>query len=364
MRRFTAIFFTMILLPWERGLSQSLQHDVSFVSIPAAIPDSLLRINVPVKELNAFQELETMMGKKTAGKVVLGYTLHRRPVEAWYFPGTSNENAMVIGGMHGSELSSVEVALQTIELLGREPLPYYNVIIIPVLFPDNAATARLVAGTGNHGRYTTEEHADPNRQMPGLGKKFDYHLPHDHAGRPIETENQLLLGLVQEYNPSRIVNLHAIKDVSRAGVYADPRTDCNGVALGFTPDSTVAINMAGYIHGKGGRVPGNSLDKQPTALYFKDPAIAPAGHLQKRNLSGSQIKNNRGYGVSLGGWATTAVCDSVDPREAMMLITMEFPGYRSSDQYPDVHDKKNCRLNVSLFANSIRNIFLEQSIVD
>src|SRR4051812_36946042 len=100
--------------------------------------------NIPAKTnsvlLNASQVITNMLQSATPVRSVLAYTRQLRPLEIHYFPGTSNENALVIGGVHGSELSSVSVAKQLIELLANTDVkPYYNVIIIPSLFPDNAA---------------------------------------------------------------------------------------------------------------------------------------------------------------------------------------------------------------------------------
>ena len=63
----------------------------------------------------------------------------------------------------------------------------------------------------------------------------------DAHGRLIEKENALLLQLIQSFAPERIVNIHAIKDSTKAGIFADPRTDCDGRALGFASDSTLAV---------------------------------------------------------------------------------------------------------------------------
>jgi hypothetical protein len=215
----------------------------------------------------------------------------------------------------------------------------------------------------NFGRYTTEESVDPNRQMPPLGKAFEQENPVDVYGRNIEKENQFLLQLIQDYQPSRIVNLHAIKDVTKGGIYADPRTDCNGAALGFESDSSLAVTMAMFIQSNGGKVPGNNLLQCPTALYYHDPEIAAPGVLQKRNLHGSSLPNNRGFGVSLGGWATTAICDEENKRNAARLITVEFPGYKPSAAYEGT-DKENCILNIGLYTSSLKKIFLEEIYVE
>lgn len=308
--------------------------------------------------------IETIVKKNVAGKATLGYSQKGRVIEAWYFPGTSDKKAIVIGGVHGSELSSIEIANKLIDQL-KQKRGYYSVIVIPCLFPDNAEAAKNdMSGIGsinNIGRYTHNHAADPNRQMPSPGKAYNPHSPKDHMGREIERENQMLLDLIDEFRPDRIANIHAIRDEAQAGIYADPRTDSKGFALGFETDSSLAIDMAMYIHGQGGEVPGNKLNKRPSALYYKDPMVAPAGQAQKRNPYGSTLPSNRGHGVSLGTWASTAVEDHEFPasnRDAMRLITIEFPGYKASEHYATSAQQQHCSRQVALYASSILHVFL------
>lgn len=47
------------------------------------------------------------------------YTAQQTPVEYWYFPGTSEKKALVLGGLHGSELSAIEVANQLVKELAE-----------------------------------------------------------------------------------------------------------------------------------------------------------------------------------------------------------------------------------------------------
>jgi hypothetical protein len=168
-----------------------------------------------------------------------------------------------------------------------------------------------------------------------------------------------LLALIQSFKPSRIVNLHAIKDTSRAGIFADPRTDCQGMALGYESDSVLAITMANFIREKGGVVPGNFKSKAPSVLYYKDPAIVEQGTFQKRNLMGAKLNDDRGAGVSLGSWATTAVCDQKAPRDAMRLLTVEFPGYQSYMQCINEEAIQKRFMNVYLYAAAVTGIFLD-----
>jgi hypothetical protein len=308
--------------------------------------------------------IRTIMRGDVAAKGALGVSQKGRTIEAWYFPGTSNKNALVIGGMHGSELSSVEVANDLIKQLQQER-PYYNVIVIPCLFPDNAEAAMNdphgVGSTHNTGRYTHDKAPDPNRQMPSPGKAFSLENPFDHLGRTIERENQLLLELIAQFKPTRIANLHAIRDTAHAGIYADPRTDSKSIALGFDTDSSLAVNMALHIIQQGGSAPGNRSGENLTALYYKDPPVAEAGQLQKRNTNGSNLPFNRGKGISLGSWASTAVEDEAYPqgnRAAIRLLTIEFPGYKQSKHYADSITQQDCAKNVKLYASALMNVFL------
>lgn len=335
---------------------------ISFVSMAGriAMPDSQA-YHLPGEARLKMGGLEQLVMNRKAGRVVLGLTKQGRPVQAFYFPGTSQKNALVIGGMHGSELSSIAVAEEIIELLSDGVVPYYNVIIVPSLFPDNAALAMTARSKTNLGRYTTPSAADPNRQMPALGKAFDHSHPYDLHGREMEQENQWLIQMIQSYNPTRIANLHAIKDPSKAGIYADPRTDCRGHALGFSSDSSLAVDMAGFIQAHGGSVPGNGIGCKPTALYYNDPPAAPAGSIQKRNLQGSPLPNNRGFGVSLGSWASTGICEGGNSgysRHAIRLITIEFPGYKGPDFFSAGEERNACLSNIRLYALSVASMFL------
>ena len=297
-------FILFVLFAFAGKLFAQVSHDIAFVDVSHKIEYvPFVRESSPKVSKLSFAHFEAWFKNKKREKAILGYTNENRPVEIFYFPGISNKRALVIGGMHGSELSSIEIARNIIRQLSNGETSYYDVLVIPSLFPDNAVAAASTPGergNTNFGRYTSGLTADPNRQMPCLGAEFNANEPFDFHGRVIEKENQYLLQLIQDYKPARIVNLHAIKDVSKAGIYADPRTNCEGMALGFETDSTLAVSMAKYICEYGGWVPGNNLAVNPIALYYHDPEIAVAGSIQKRNLAGSPLPNNRGYGVSLG----------------------------------------------------------------
>ena len=87
----------------------------------------------------------------------------------------------------------------------------------------------------------------------------------------MEDENILLLQLIDAYRPHRIASVHAIRDRQYAGFFADPRTDENGIALGFASDSMLVIDMALHVHQRGGKAPGNAITRRPQAHYYRDP---------------------------------------------------------------------------------------------
>ncbi|RYF86025.1 MAG: hypothetical protein EON98_04910 [Chitinophagaceae bacterium] len=366
----------LILISFFMGSSAYAQdQDLAFLYTSKFYNDSIYHLpstysnksSIIRHQFQDFNLVQVLQNRKSVRKV-LGFSQKDKPIEAWYFPGTSTKRALVIGGVHGSELSAVEVARRLIVQLEKGEKPYYSVIIVPTLFPDNAATAETCKRDRvmkNAGRYSHEEAIDPNRQLPALGTPFYLDNATDAYGREIEKENQLLLQLIQAYAPERIVNLHAIKDYGKAGIYADPRTDCEGKALGFSSDSLLAITMAKYIEEKGGTVYGNRIKSAPTALYHLDPVPVQPGEHQPRNLTGANMQGKIN-GVSMGSWASTAVCDEKNgySRPAMRLLTLEFPGYKKPSEYKAADDREWYNNLVGLYAASIQNFFLQDFCVE
>lgn len=352
------------------------QHNVPVGILPRATDTIISKIrglsfasvdDRGLKTTYCLRDIDLMIDRNQAALMHMGRTNGGHNISAWYFPGRSSQRALVIGGVHGSELSSIEVAYALVsKLLEADVAPYYSVIIIPSLFPDNAALAlghpEETGSTSNIGRYTHSTAVDPNRQMPSPGKSFNEEEQKDHLNRPIEKENQLLMQLIQSFKPTRIANLHAIRNTGYGGVYADPRTDSKGLALGYASDSSLALEIASFIDRQGGNVAGNFLDKKPTALYYKDPTPAAVGIFQKRNMTGSSLQANRGSGVSLGTWGTTAISGEQDDnknRDAMRVITMEFPGSKRPADYKSETLQSFFRQQIRIFAESLRVVFLE-----
>ena len=296
----------------------------------------------------------TAAGKATSGSI--GTSSGKRPITAHFFPGASKEKALVVGGVHGSELSGIAVAEELVRRLSLPTArkPFFSVIVVPSLFPDNAAArrdfeakitgkvspadyAKRAEKAGDPGRITPGQE-DPNRQMPAPGTDFDPKNPKDAAGRLIEAENQALLALIQQFQPVRIASLHAIKNVDRAGVFADPHPDATGVdpALAARTD-LLALTMARRVKELGGRVGGNKLGtKRETSLY---PGQDP-------KQSKEQIERENKKGTSLGQWG---------PPRGISVLTIEMPEqYDTSSPVTDAGRAKE----IESRAQALEEIFL------
>ena len=130
--------------------------------------------------------------------------------------------------------------------------------------------------------------------------------------------------------------------------------------MGFEYDSSLAINIARNIALAGGSVPGNELAGRKSAVYHRDPVPVSSGQFQSRNTKGSCLPGKRGEGISLGSWASTSVCDGRGTRDAISILTIEFPGYVVSSSGPTENQS-----DLVAYSSALTRFFLstEQEIV-
>lgn len=240
-----------------------------------------------------------------------------RSVDAFFFPGTSDERALVIAGVHGSEQGGIEVAQMLIQTLQNAVLrPWYSVIVVPTLFPDNAATR------------TREGTTPTNRNFPSPGQGLDAATPASgtpmDAGSPpraILPENIALMRLIERFRPSRIASVHGSSTRSAAGIFSDAHTvsaaararagGTAGAAVLETlaaartaSDQSLALSMARDMtrRGFGRGVQGNHLGGTPTTGWS---GAIPGG-------------------TSLGGWGPQDITEGrATDRPSMSIITVE-----------------------------------------
>ncbi len=286
---------------------------------------------------------------------VLMTTAKKRDLKAYFFPGTSDERALVIAGVHGNEQGGIEVVEMLLETLRTAAVrPYYSVIVVPTLFPDNAA------------RRKREGSVKTNRNLPSPGQSLEGatptggSTPQDTLGNDILPENIALLRLIERFRPSRIASVHGIKSRSSAGIFSDAHTvsanaRSSAAAFGvFAPalnwildtnasqrsqaDENLALDMARSMNaaGHGRAVRGNHLSGTPTAQYGGDTP----------------------KGTSLGGWGPQDISEgrSTD-RPSMTVITVEVAtNKRSKDLSGNVDDSR--LMELAAYRDVIQTIFL------
>jgi hypothetical protein len=116
-------------------------------NLPLVRPDSVLPVTRIIntsytseEKKSSFRNNRTFIAvadfvkNNKSAKSILGYSKKGHIIEAYYFPGKSKYRALVIAGVHGSELSSIEVAKKLLSQLQEGEIPYYSVIIIPGSF--------------------------------------------------------------------------------------------------------------------------------------------------------------------------------------------------------------------------------------
>ncbi|HEX8693771.1 MAG TPA: DUF4157 domain-containing protein [Longimicrobium sp.] len=314
----------------------------------------------------------------TAGvaKAPGGTTIAPSPVKAYFFPGRSQERALVIGGVHGSEQSGIEVVEELRRSLASAPkAPYFTTILVPVLFPDNEAYQRayLAANPAERGTNVDNDKGgrysrigpkqktliEPNRNLPRPGESLATGLTGlkgKTTGKALSgslltdtmlPENVMLVALIEHFKPSRIASVHAHRPSSTKGdapgIYVDPRG-------GIDASTDKALTAEGQADDK-----------------LAQDMLAAAGKLGLPGNPGGTVHyasaNTPAQGTSLGDWAPVAVDegkpgvqDKPGDRPAITTVTVEVKNYWPSS------DDKSGKMKGLIEAHraALQDVFLEK----
>jgi hypothetical protein len=223
------------------------------------------------------------------------------PIDAHFFPSgrfQSKERALILGGFHGDEHPGWEVVEALVAELsahskGARPL-FFHTILVPRV--NAGAIADELAGLRFWHNRCNRQIVDLNRNFPTGGTPKDTDCANT-AGAPLQPEVEGVIKLINAFRPDRILSTHAIKEPREAGVFADPNTDPNAIAL--------ARGMASTIVDESNRPFNRLTDQSFNPIY---PMDAPG------NVSG---------GTSLGAFGPTATGGKIP------VITMEAPSFGS-----------------------------------
>ena len=299
-----------------------------------------------------------------------------RPVEAFFFPGQTNERALVIAGVHGTEVQGRDVARMLMEDLRNSPAaPFFTVIVVPNLFPDSAAANRRETAI-NQG--TRRQRAIPsNRNFPtATGEAAGTNV--DAEGRPIVGENLALIGLMRQFQPTRVISIHGTHRPHLAGIFVDPvagreqadrdraiRAAQATAAAVADPDARSAIasrprgGATGEIQERmdRGELPGRTraaLSAEERARYGETAVVAGNQLFLGAGNENPGWGGEVNQGISLGGYA---------PPRGMTVYTVEPALNRALDDFPEsargnrmTRDER--RVELQAYATAIRTILL------
>jgi Domain of unknown function (DUF4157)/Succinylglutamate desuccinylase / Aspartoacylase family len=153
----------------------------------------------------------------------LGRTAGRRPVQAHFVEGTTARRALVIAGVHGSEVQGMEVARMLLADLATNQ-PVYTVILVPSLFPDNAVTRSREGATPTNRNFPPVTENLAAATTAGGGTPVDAFTRRGRRARAMLPENVMLLQLIERFSPERIISIHGTRHSGAGGVFYDPVT--------------------------------------------------------------------------------------------------------------------------------------------
>lgn len=291
----------------------------------------------------------------------LATTAGGRPVEAFFFPGTSDERALVVAGVHGSEQGGIEVAEMLIQTLRNAVRrPHYSVIVVPTLFPDNATTR-------------TRERATPtNRNFPAPGQSLDSATPFGTTTpmdtgsppRPILAENIALMRLIERFRPSRVASVHGTWDRGAAGIFSDAHTvSAQARARAIAAHLGDPVGMVAALVALKTAAAGRTDDDEALALSMAR-AMDAAGF--DRSVRGNQLGSTptAGWsgsvpgGTSFGGWGPQDITEGrATDRPSMTVLTVEVATNTRSTDFSGAAEARR-RAELASYRDVIQDIFL------
>ncbi|HTL30533.1 MAG TPA: M14 family zinc carboxypeptidase [Tepidisphaeraceae bacterium] len=150
----------------------------------------------------------------------LGESVKGQPIVAQVF-GDGTRPVLILGGIHGDEVTSVDLTKNLIDLLKRSPslIGPKSVAIIAVANPD---------GYGANKR-TNARGVDLNRNFPASNYRtvMQTKAPKGRYGASAasEPETRALLRALDTFNPRLIISIHSISDHRECNNYDGPASD-------------------------------------------------------------------------------------------------------------------------------------------
>jgi hypothetical protein len=314
--------------------------------------------------------------------------------EVHFIAGRTSRRALVLGGVHGSEPEGEVVVRQLIEGLKKATVkPFFTVILVPRLigksredpspkshnapFREVDDKTKGAAGAGSKGTGSDGNvEVEPNRNFPLPGTSYDSYKKTGHlefwdadakkvraprdivnvegkkenrakavASEKMLPENRLLVHLIEQFKPERLVSVHQHSVPGGRGdgpgVFVDPRRPATKLSAddGFDPTTDQALTAEGQQDDKLGAAMCDTIQKDAEAAGLRKQGLDPLagnavplpGAKSKKPSTVHYKTGAHAEGNSLGDYAPVEVKQGgAGDRPAIGTITIEIPQYDKS----------------------------------
>ncbi|HWP39744.1 MAG TPA: M14 family zinc carboxypeptidase [Tepidisphaeraceae bacterium] len=227
-----------------------------------------------------------------AQRIRLGQSLQHRPIEMIVLSGDPQDAVLVIGGIHGDEPTSVEVARELARLLEAQPALRCGRLLALIINanPDGAA-----AGTRGNARGI-----DLNRNFPASNFKPGVRGRYRGGDSPLsEPESRAIADAIARVQPRLLISIHSIGSAKHCNNYDGPAAHVAEVMSrhnGYPATETIGYPTPGSLGSWAGR------DLQIPTITLELP----------RRLSAAQAWADNRHAL-LAAIATSAPKKTADP---------------------------------------------------
>ena len=143
-----------------------------------------------------------------------------QPIKAFFFAGSTDRRALVIGGVHGTEKQGIDVA----ELLIKELQSAADAAGAHDDRGPFAVSRQCRTGQPQQRRHAHQPQLPGPRQDLAAADKLRSGTALDALSKAILPENQLLMKLMERFKPERIISIHGTHHLGAAGISFDRRS--------------------------------------------------------------------------------------------------------------------------------------------
>jgi protein MpaA len=219
----------------------------------------------PPIDASAMKPIHTNLAKRT----VIGESIRGQPIEMFAFDGDLSNAVLVIGGIHGNEPTSVDVARELVALLESQPAlaAGRHVAVIVSANPDALAAKRRTNARG----------IDINRNFAASNFKQGRRGMYGGGTRPLsEPESKAIAQVVAQLRPRLLISVHSIERGRHCNNYDGPAqsiADIMSSKNGYPSKDTIGYPTPGSLGSWAGQ------DLQIPMITLELP----------RDLSGEQV---------------------------------------------------------------------------